>query len=206
MASFGRRVRRAGFKLLLIFPYAFVDTSEAWFEPRRRRIAVSAAGPVSDLTLAGVFSIACLLLAAGTIRDIAFQLAFGAYIAALFNLNPFLERDGYHMLVDWLREPGLRRRARAQFAARLAGRATPEAGSTLLARYSAWGLAWSVAAAAFAVVFSLRYEAALSTLVASWIVHVVMVCVWLACLAPVLFVVGPPLRERIRGPRPRAAG
>ena len=30
MASFGRKVEKAGFKLLVIFPYAFVDTSEAW--------------------------------------------------------------------------------------------------------------------------------------------------------------------------------
>ena len=45
LASYGRRVRKAGLKLLLIFPYAYVDTSEAWFEPRRRRIAISAAGP-----------------------------------------------------------------------------------------------------------------------------------------------------------------
>src|SRR5262249_13621458 len=33
MSSFGRHVGRAGVKLVLIFPYAFVDTSEAWFEP-----------------------------------------------------------------------------------------------------------------------------------------------------------------------------
>ena len=51
MASFGRRVAGAGLKLMLIFPYAYVDTSEAWFEPRRHRIAVSAAGPVSDFSL-----------------------------------------------------------------------------------------------------------------------------------------------------------
>ena len=49
MASFGRPVREAGLKLFLVFPYVYVDTSEAWFEPRRRRIAVSAAGPASDL-------------------------------------------------------------------------------------------------------------------------------------------------------------
>ena len=34
MASFGRRVQKVGLKLMVIFPYAFVDTSEAWFEPR----------------------------------------------------------------------------------------------------------------------------------------------------------------------------
>ena len=55
-------------------------------------------------------------------RDIFFQLAFAGYVGAFFNLNPFIERDGYHMLVDWLREPGLRRRAREQFARRLSGR------------------------------------------------------------------------------------
>ena len=56
MASYGRRVRRAGLKLLFVFPYAFVDTSEAWFEPRRRRIAISAAGPISDLSIGALFA------------------------------------------------------------------------------------------------------------------------------------------------------
>jgi len=111
MESVGRRVRRAGVKLVFVFPYAFVDTSEVWFEPRRRRAAVSAAGPLSDVTLAGLFSILCLALGPGAIRDVAFQLAFGGYVAAFFNLNPFLERDGYHILADRLGVPGLRARA-----------------------------------------------------------------------------------------------
>ena len=111
-------------KLLLIFPYAFVDTSEAWFEPRRRRIAVSAAGPGVGLHARRDRSrSAACVLAPGTVRDIFFQLAFAAYVGACFNLNPFLDRDGYHILVDVLREPGLRRRAREQFARRLAGAA-----------------------------------------------------------------------------------
>ena len=53
MASVGRRVPRAGLKFFAVLPYAFVDTSEAWFEPRRRRIAISAAGPATDLALGG---------------------------------------------------------------------------------------------------------------------------------------------------------
>ena len=75
----------------------------------------------SDFSLGAIFSICCLALPAGTVRDIFFQLAFAGYVGAFFNLNPFIERDGYHMLVDWLREPGLRRRAREQFARRLSG-------------------------------------------------------------------------------------
>ena len=145
---------------MLVFPYAFVDTSEAWFEPRRRRIAISAAGPASDFTLGAVFSLCCLLLAPGTVRDICFQLAFAAYIGACFNLNPFLDRDGYHILVDVLREPGLRRRAREQFARRLAGR-PGDGDSPVLARYSLFGLVWSCVAGLFVVGMTLRYRATL---------------------------------------------
>ncbi len=66
MSSFGRRVEKAGLKLVVILPYAYVDTSQAWFEPRRRRIAVSAAGPVSDLALGAIFALCCLVAARTT--------------------------------------------------------------------------------------------------------------------------------------------
>jgi putative peptide zinc metalloprotease protein len=199
MASYGRRIDRAGVKLLAIFPYAFVDTSEAWFEPRRRRIAVSAAGPASDFTLGAIFAICCLALDPGTVRDIFFQLAFAAYVGACFNLNPFLDRDGYHILVDVLREPGLRRRAREQFARRLAGR--PSTGdSPVLARYSLFGLGWSVLAALFAIGMTLHYRVVLEAVAPEeWIVWVVMATVWIAVFVPVLVVIGRPLAERFRG-------
>jgi putative peptide zinc metalloprotease protein len=108
MASFGRRVREAGFKLVLVFPYVYVDTSDAWFESKRHRIAVSAAGPASDLVLGGTFSLCCLALGAGALRDVFFQLAFGAYVGAFFNLNPWVQRDGYQIAVDVLRPRPLR--------------------------------------------------------------------------------------------------
>ncbi len=198
MASFGRRVERAGVKLVLVFPYAFVDTSEAWFEPRRRRIAISAAGPVSDFTIGAVFSICCLLLGAGTVRDICFQLAFAAYVGACFNLNPFLDRDGYHILVDVLREPGLRRRAREQFARRLSGGAAT-GDSPVLARYSLWGLGWSVLAALFVIAVTLRYRTVLESVAPSWIVWTVMATVWIAVFIPVVIVIGKPLLDTAAG-------
>jgi len=199
MASFGRRVDKAGLKLIAIFPYAFVDTSEAWFEPRRRRIAISAAGPAADFSLGAVFSICCLALPGGTVRDIFFQLAFAGYVGAFFNLNPFIERDGYHMLVDRLREPGLRRRARDQFARRLAGKPRTD-DSPVLARYSAWGLAWSVLAAGFAIAMTLRFEPIMTALAPPTVVHIVMGTLWAAFFLPVIVVLGRPLWERVRGP------
>ena len=157
MASFGRRIERAGLKAIAIFPYAFVDTSEAWFETRRRRIAISAAGPVSDFSLGAVFALCALLLPEGVVRDIFFNLAFAAYVGGFFNLNPFIERDGYHMLVDWLDEPGLRRRAKEQLERRLKGQGA-STDSPVLMRYSLWGVGWRCSRRCFAIAMTLRYK------------------------------------------------
>ena len=164
MASFGRSIHKAGLKLVAIFPYAFVDTSEAWFEPRKRRIAISAAGPISDFSLGAIFSICCVFVE-GTVRDVFFQLAFAGYVGAFFNLNPFIDRDGYHILVDYLREPGLRRRAKDQFSRRLSGKAhhgLARAGALLDCRHRLVDLA-----AGFAIFMSLRYEPVMSALAPS---------------------------------------
>ena len=197
MASYGRRVRRAGLKLMFVFPYAFVDTSEAWFEPRRRRIAISAAGPISDLSIGALFALCCLGLPAGSARDVFFQLAFAAYLGAIFNLNPFVERDGYQIMVDLMREPGLRRRARAQLARRLSGGGQAQ-DSRALTRYAAFGAAWSVLAACFAVGMSLRYRPVLDEVAPDTVVWAGLSVVWLGVFLPVLFLLGAPVRERWR--------
>jgi putative peptide zinc metalloprotease protein len=197
MASYGRRIHRAGFKLVVIFPYAFVDTSEAWFEPRKRRIAISAAGPVSDFALGGIFSILCVFVE-GTTQDVFFQLAFAGYVGAFFNLNPFIDRDGYHILVDYLREPGLRKRAKDQFNRRLTGKGR-SSDSPVLARYSIAGVGWSILAAGFAIFMSLRYAPIMSEFAPSYVVWIVLGTVWVALFIPVFVVLGKPLVERIRG-------
>jgi len=198
MARFGRRVGRAGFKRVLIFPYVFVDTSEAWFLPRRRRIAVSAAGPASDAVLGGLFAWVCLLLAPGAVRDIAFQLAFGAYVASLVNLNPFVERDGYHVLCDVLREPSLRRRARAELR-RVWGRHGGGPPSPVLTRYAVAGLVWSCVAAGAAVAMSLRYAPALEAVLPAPAPWVLLGLVWAAAVSPAVATLGGPLWDRVRG-------
>ncbi|MEY2513577.1 MAG: putative peptide zinc metalloprotease protein, partial [bacterium] len=198
LASVGRHVQRAGLKTIFIFPYAFVDTSEVWFESRRRRLAVTGAGPLSDLALAGAFSIACLLLAPGTIRDILFQVAFGGYVAAFFNLNPFLERDGYHMLADRLGIPRLRARAREELRRRLSGEGAQDRDPALV-RYAIAGLGWSFVAAVIAAVFSLRFQPLMARYASETVVWVVLATLWAALLVPVLLVLGAPLLARRRG-------
>jgi len=195
MASYGRKVSKAGLKLVLVFPYAYVDTSEMWFEPRRRRIAVSAAGPVSDLTLAGLASICCLATAPGAVRDVFFQLAFAAYVGALFNLNPLLQRDGYNILVDVLGEPGLRGRARGELRRALNGAGWS---SPVLARYALLSLGWTFVAGLFTVAMSLRYETMLATLVPTPVAWALLVALWGVVFLPLAAMVGPPLLDRAR--------
>jgi putative peptide zinc metalloprotease protein len=197
VSSFGRRVSRAGLKLMLVFPFAFVDTSDGWFEPRRRRFAISAAGPASDLLLGGIFALGAAFLG-GTVRDVFFQLAFAAYVGAFSNLNPLLDRDGYHMLVDRLGEPGLRRRARAHLAAVLScrGRAADEPRALLI--YAVAGLAWTLAAVAFVIVMTTRYYGVLTSLAPEEVVWGVLGSFYLLMFVPVLVMVGRPLLERVR--------
>jgi putative peptide zinc metalloprotease protein len=198
MASFGRRIDRAGLKAIFIFPYAFVDTSEAWFETRKRRILVSGAGPISDFSLGGLFALCALALPEGTVRDIFFNLAFAAYVGGFFNLNPFIERDGYHMLVDFLDEPGLRRRAKEQLERRLKGQAATT-DSPVLARYSVWGLVWLVVAACFAIGVTWRFKDKFLELLPASVVYGVMGTLWAVFFLPVVFVLGKPLWQRVRG-------
>ena len=196
VASFGRRVRRAGVKLILIFPFGFVDTSDAWFEPRRRRIAVSAAGPATDLIVAGAAAIVTTL-GHGTGADIAFQIALGAYIGGLFNLNPLLDRDGYHILVDLLRQPGLRARSRQRLQLRLAGRPVPPGLSRAADLYAVAALGWLLGCACFAILISTRYYQVLVQLAGNRAVVWALFGIFYAMLfLPIVISVGKPLMMR----------
>jgi putative peptide zinc metalloprotease protein len=208
VSSFGRRVPRAGIKLMMVFPYAFVDTSEAWFESRPRRLAISGAGPVSDFVVGGMFSFLALGIGNGTVRDVFFNLAMAAYVGGLFNLNPFLERDGYHMMVDVLREPGLRRRSRQWLVARLAGREVAESGTRAFRIYAIASVFWLLSGLIFAIIGTKRFYPVATKLAPREAVWAAFGIVYLIALLPLLLVVGKPLLARRReraGPGEHAA-
>ncbi|HEY2318978.1 MAG TPA: FHA domain-containing protein [Solirubrobacteraceae bacterium] len=198
LVHYGRTTRRAGLKLVFIFPYAFVDTSEAYFEPRMHRIVVSAAGPATDFSLAALFSVLCAISPKGNLREVFFQLAFAGYVGAFFNANPFLDRDGYQILCEWLREPKLKERARAQLRARLSGTMSEEEGSPVLARYAVAGLVWSVIGVGFVLVLSLRYYDRLSALAPHSVVLGAFILFFIVLLLPVVFALVMPMVSRAR--------
>jgi putative peptide zinc metalloprotease protein len=203
LAAFGRRVGAIGLKRIAIFPYAFAETTEAWFEPRRRRIAVSAAGPVSDLVIAGTAALAAAALPASTLRDIVFQLALGGYLGAFFNLNPLLDRDGYAILVDALGEPGLRRRGREQMVAALAGVGGRDArpASRTATWYGFATVVWSFVGVGIATIFSLRYYHTVEAIVGSRALTTALFAVGVGTiLAPLVYAVVRPMLARGRVP------
>lgn len=198
LAHYRRRAERGGIRLLLLFPYAFVDTSEAYFEPRTHRMVITAAGPISDLTMGATFSLACALWPAGSLRDVFFQLAFGGYVGAFFNLNPFVDRDGYNMLVDFLREPRLRQRARHHLRQRMSGARVDGPTSSVLGRYAVAGLVWSAIGATLAVIFANRYYERLERLLPTGVTLPLFLALYVALFLPVLAQLGVPVLRRMR--------
>jgi putative peptide zinc metalloprotease protein len=108
---FGRRVLSGGVMLYYAMPAAFVDTSDIWRAGRGPRIIVSLAGPLCDLLVGALAAIAAASLPTGILGEAAYRLAAASFLAAMLNLNPLLELDGYYILSDWLRLPNLRARA-----------------------------------------------------------------------------------------------
>ena len=151
LVEVGRAPRRAGLKTVIGIPFAFVDTSAAWFESRRRRMGVAAAGPAADLVLAGAFALGAAALPGGTPRQIAFQLALAGYAGALVNLNPLLDRDGAQLLADAMDQPALRARSRARLRDALAGRRASEPDAGAPAAYAACSLLATLALPALVV-------------------------------------------------------
>jgi CRP-like cAMP-binding protein len=119
LKAFGRQVPRAGIGLYYFAPIVFVDTSDAWLEPRSRRLVVSLAGTATDVALAGAASLLAVALDDGPAVTALAAFAAISYVSVLANLNPLLRLDGYHALVDLLGRPGLRAHALAWAGRRL---------------------------------------------------------------------------------------
>jgi putative peptide zinc metalloprotease protein len=109
---YGREVKEGGLSFYLGTLAAFVDTTDMWMEPdRKHRMAVSWAGPYSNLILGALCSLGILIAPWPQVDIILTSLATVNFILVFTNLNPLLEWDGYYMLMDYLEIPCLRKRS-----------------------------------------------------------------------------------------------
>ena len=113
---YGGEVHRMGVMLILLAPLPYMDATSSWgFRSRAQRLMVGASGVVCELAVAAVAALIWAHTAPGLVNSLAYNVIFVASVTTLlFNLNPLMRFDGYHMLVDWLDVPNLYQRSREQ--------------------------------------------------------------------------------------------
>lgn len=124
LRAWGGRVRQFGLTLMVLTPVPYVDASAATgLASRRRRVAVGAAGIAVELALAALAFLVWQAASDARVQQIGLAVMMLCGLSTLlFNGNPLVRFDGYHMLCDALDLPNLGARAQAELHA-LLGRA-----------------------------------------------------------------------------------
>jgi len=118
---FGGEVKEAGLLFLMFIPCLYVNVSDAWTIPgRRKRLLITAAGGYMDLC---VWSL-CVFVWRVTVPEsfvnyLAFMVMSTCGARGAMNFNPFLRFDGYYLLSDLLAIPNLYSRGRRYLFAHL---------------------------------------------------------------------------------------
>lgn len=104
---FGGVVREWGILWLMFIPLPYVDVTSSWrFPLRRGRILTSAAGMIAELTIAACAAIVWANADSPLIRQNAVNVMMAAsFTTLMFNANPLMRFDGYHILADLLNAP-----------------------------------------------------------------------------------------------------
>lgn len=106
-------VPQMGIMFLVFNPLPFVDVSASYgLSQKYKRVVVGIAGVVVEFFIASVALIIWANIADGAFGRICFNVVITASVSTiLFNLNPLLRFDGYHILCDLLETPNLQGRA-----------------------------------------------------------------------------------------------
>lgn len=198
---FGGAVHEVGLALVFLTPAPYVDASAAnAFPDARKRAIVSGAGIAVELGLAALALFAWLQLAPGLLRDAAMVVVLICSVSTLlFNANPLLRLDGYHLLCDLLQLPNLAVRSQAWWATqwrRLLGAAPALPPGALAAGETKWLVLHAPAALAYRLVL-------VGTLV-FWVGQQSWLLGWAAALALVSWLLSGTLRGLLRTTRASA--
>jgi putative peptide zinc metalloprotease protein len=109
----GRQILGAGFQLYLGSPTFFVESSDVMLATPKQRITQSWFGPYMDLIVSGGCAALAFAFSDSGSAQVLFNFAALGYLAALMNLIPFLELDGYWIVMDALHTTDLRPRSLA---------------------------------------------------------------------------------------------
>jgi putative peptide zinc metalloprotease protein len=101
---FGKRPKEIGFGIYFFLPAFYIDLTEIWSLPKKKRIIINLAGLYFEVLLITPFLFYTILFST-TYFNYIFQLFI---IRLIFNLNPFFRTDGYWVLSDYFQIPNLR--------------------------------------------------------------------------------------------------
>lgn len=109
----GCRVPTIGVAFLVLYPFLYTDTTDAWkLTSRKHRLAIVTAGVKAELALALIALFLWSFLDNGILKSAAFFVTTTSLITSLsINLSPFMRFDGYYALSDFLGAENLQQRA-----------------------------------------------------------------------------------------------
>jgi len=143
--KYGGKVHGMGIMFYYASPCAFADTTDAWmFKNKWHRVMVSLAGPLCTLILSFIFAWCWFLCMRIESINLSFWflsmklnlLSLGLIFGAIFvvgvlsvfvNLFPFIETDGYYMIMDILEIPNLRKKSFSYFSSIFTKGSKPQA-------------------------------------------------------------------------------
>ena len=202
---FGGAVHELGISLVFLTPAPYVDASAAnGFASARQRAIVSAAGIMIELALAAVAVFAWLVLTPGLVRDAAMVVLLICSVSTLlFNANPLLRLDGYHLLCDALQLPNLALRSQGWWTTqwrRLIGAERALPGSAVASGELKWLVFYAPA--------SWGYRLGLLLGLVFWLGHQSWLLGWVAALALLAWLgkstLAALMRSVAQSPEPRA--
>ena len=117
MKVHGGEVHDMGVMVLVVTPVPYVDASaSSAFPGKWHRVLVGAGGMLVEVFLAAIAVYVWVAAEPGVLRAVAYNvIAIAGISTILFNANPLLRFDGYHILVDAIEIPNLRQRATTYF-------------------------------------------------------------------------------------------
>lgn len=110
---YGLRVAHMGVAVVVLWPMLYTDTAEAWrLSNHRQRLAIAAAGIITELAIGGLATLAWNLANDGDVKQALFFLATTSWLLSLgLNMSPFMRFDGYFILSDIVDIPNLHERS-----------------------------------------------------------------------------------------------
>lgn len=91
-----------GVAFIVLWPVLYTDVTDSWkLSNRFKRLAISVAGVIAELVVAGLATWGWVLSSPGLWQSVFFLIASSTWITSLLvNLNPLMRFDGYYILSD----------------------------------------------------------------------------------------------------------